>query len=178
MLASPERIKKERLVKKQKANSRSGKTVGVNFNLKDIEPITYSQELVFDIYDDGFNIMLHGSAGTGKTFIALYLALDSVINRKEHERVVIIRSIVPSREIGFLPGTLNEKIKVYELPYHDITTKLFGRGDAYEVLKTKHIIEFMPTSFVRGITMDNCVVVVDEPQNFTFQELDSVITRR
>lgn len=145
-------------------------------SLPTIEPITATQEDVFDAYDEGRHLCLHGVAGTGKTFLAMFLALDSVF-LKRYNRVVVVRSVVPTRDMGFLPGNQKEKQRVYEQPYMAIATELFGRGDAYEVLKSKNIIDFISTSFVRGVTLDNCVVIVDECQNMTFHELDSVITR-
>ena len=123
--------------------------------------------------------MLHGIAGTGKSFISTYLALDELINKKHstYEKLIIIRSVVPTREMAFLPGNTKEKSKVYESPYYAICSELFGRGDAYDYLKNKNLIEFMTTSFIRGITLNNCIVIVDEMANCTLHELDSVITR-
>jgi phosphate starvation-inducible protein PhoH len=145
-------------------------------SLATVEPMTATQEDVFEAYDAGKHLCLHGVAGTGKTFLAMFLALDSVF-LKRYNRVVVVRSVVPTRDMGFLPGNQKEKQRVYEAPYGAIATELFGRGDAYEVLKTKNIVDFISTSFVRGVTLDNAVVIVDECQNMTFHELDSVITR-
>jgi phosphate starvation-inducible protein PhoH len=121
---------------------------------------------------------LHGMAGTGKTFIALYKAIESMMeNTGVQNKIYIVRSVVPTRDMGFLPGNQKEKMKVYEAPYYAICTELFDRSDAYEILKQKNAVEFISTSFVRGITMNNCFVIVDEVNNMTFHELDSVITR-
>ena len=144
--------------------------------MRAIKPMTTNQERVFDYYDDTRHLMLHGVAGTGKTFLAMYLALDSVFN-KEYQRVIIVRSVVPTRDMGFLPGNQKEKQRVYEQPYQAIVTELFQRGDAYDIMKGKNLVDFISTSFIRGVTLDNCVVIVDECQNMTFHELDSVITR-
>lgn len=144
--------------------------------IRDIDAITDNQGKAFDFYDDGKHLMLHGVAGTGKTFLAMYLALESVFKR-EYQRVVVVRSVVPTRDMGFLPGNQKEKQRVYEQPYQAITTELFNRGDAYDILKGKAMVDFISTSFVRGVTLDNCIVIVDECQNMTFHELDSVITR-
>jgi phosphate starvation-inducible protein PhoH len=95
----------------------------------------------------------------------------------KYKKVYIVRSVVPTRDMGFLPGNSKEKTKVYEGPYYEICTKLFGRGDAYDYLKNAGKIEFVTTSFLRGITLDECIVVVDESQSMTFHELDTVITR-
>ena len=106
----------------------------------------------------------------------MYLALQEVLN-DSYKKVVIVRSAVPTRDVGFLPGSLEEKLKVYEQPYSSIANNLFNRGDAYSILKNKFMLEFIPTSFIRGTTLDNSVVIVDEINNLTFHELDSVITR-
>lgn len=149
-----------------------------NFNLKNINPLTENQRIAFEAFDDGKHLMLHGMAGTGKTFIALYKAIERLMeNEGVQKKIYIVRSVVPTRDMGFLPGNQKEKMKVYEAPYYSICTELFDRSDAYEVLKQKNAIEFISTSFVRGITMNNCFVIVDEVNNMTFHELDSVITR-
>ena len=122
--------------------------------------------------------MLHGAAGTGKTFIAVYKALEEMMNnRGTYEKVVIVRSVVPSREIGHLPGDEKEKTDVYLAPYKAICKDLFNTDQAYERLVEQKNIEFLITSFVRGITIDKAIIVVDECQNMNFQELSSIITR-
>ena len=146
---------------------------GAGLDLREIEPLTRNQLKVFE---SSKNLVLHGLAGTGKTFISCYLAFDDMA-KNEYERLVIIRSAVPTRDIGFLPGTEKEKQSVYEEPYKDICIDLFGRGDAYQILKQKNIVDFMTTSFIRGITLRNAVIVIDECQNMSFHELDSIITR-
>ena len=146
----------------------------LNFYLKEIEPLTKSQVAVFDSYK---NLMSHGCAGTGKTFISLYLALDD-LQKEEYSRIVLVRSAVPTREMGFLPGTEDEKSKVYEAPYVSIMQELFSRGDnPYGQLKQKGVINFLTTSYIRGTTFNDSVIIVDECQNMTFHELDSIITR-
>lgn len=150
----------------------------LNFNLKNIDPLTQNQKISFEAYNSGKNLMLHGIAGTGKSFISLYLALKQVLlEQTNYKKIVIVRSVVPTREMGFLPGNTKEKTKVYEAPYYAICSELFGRGDSYEYLKQKNIIEFISTSFIRGITLNDCIIIVDEIANMTLHELDSVITR-
>lgn len=167
--------KRERRVLKQTTNTTNG---SFNSSLKDFSPLTSNQAQVFKHFDGDSHLVLHGLAGTGKSFISLYLALRSILSGvSDYNKVIIVRSVVPTREMGFLPGSVKEKIKVYEQPYETICTELFDRGDAYSVLKSKNYIEFMSTSFIRGITLDNCIVLVDEVQNMLFGELDSVITR-
>lgn len=146
---------------------------GAGLTLEEIEPLTQNQVRVFDSQK---HLVLHGVAGTGKTFISCYLAFDDMI-KNLYERLIIIRSAVSTRDIGFLPGTEKEKASVYEEPYKDICIELFGRGDAYEVVKNKGLVHFMTTSYVRGVTLRNAVVIIDECQNMTFHELDSIITR-
>ena len=148
------------------------------FGLSKISPLTSTQSEVFDAYKDNQNLMLHGVAGTGKTFLSLYLALNDVVQGVDQKKkVIIVRSVVPTRDMGFLPGNQKEKARAYESPYYSICNELFGRGDAYETLKSKGIIDFITTSFVRGITLDNCIVIVDEAQNMAAMELHSVMTR-
>ena len=146
---------------------------GVNFELREIEPLTRNQLKAFE---SDKNLVLHGLAGTGKTFISSYLAYDAM-TKGDYQRLVIIRSAVPTRDIGFLPGTEKEKASVYEEPYKDIAIDLFQRGDAYEILKNKSMVHFMTTSFIRGITLRDTVIIIDECQNMSFHELDSIITR-
>jgi phosphate starvation-inducible protein PhoH len=161
---------------KNKNPERRKKILNENFELKHIEPKTETQEKVFHSYFSGQHQLLYGVAGTGKTFISLYLSLSDLF-RDLTERVIIVRSIVPTRDVGFLPGTIAEKMAMYEVPYRDMFAELFGRGDAYDILKRKGVVEFISTSHLRGVTLRNCIVIVDEIQNLTFHEADSVITR-
>ena len=168
------------LTKRQRRQLRKEQQQAKNSSLKirNIQAKTQNQDKVFLDFDDGYNLLLHGLAGTGKTFISLYLALSDILEGYGDQRsVTIVRSVVPTRDMGYLPGNQKEKSKVYEAPYSNICSELFGRGDAYEVLKGRGMIDFVTTSFVRGITMSNTTVIVDDCQNLTFHELDSIITR-
>ena len=154
-------------------SKRSKTLAGSGLSLAEIEPLTKNQLIAFE---SDKNLILHGIAGTGKTFISCYLAFDDMV-KGVYNNLVIIRSAVPTRDIGFLPGSEKEKASVYEEPYKEIALELFQRGDAYEILKTKGLVHFMTTSFVRGITLKETVIIIDECQNMTFHELDSIITR-
>lgn len=169
--------KEKRLLKQNKQTTTNQEKL--NFQLKKIEPLTKHQKESFDAYHQGKNLMLHGIAGTGKSFISMYLALDEILNSSDgpYKKLIIVRSVVPTRDMGFLPGNSKEKAQVYEAPYYAICTELFGRGDAYTYLKQKNLIEFISTSFIRGITLNDCIIIVDEMQNMSGHELDSVITR-
>lgn len=171
--------KEKRLLRQQGKEPRENYQEKINFNLKHFNPLTENQKLAFDSFNEDKNLMLHGIAGTGKSFMALYLSLKQILSDPEceYKKVVIVRSVVPTRDMGFLPGSDKEKTKVYEAPYYAICTELFGRGDSYEYMKKRNIIEFISTSFIRGITLNDCIVIVDEMQNATLHELDSVITR-
>jgi phosphate starvation-inducible protein PhoH len=148
-----------------------------HFQPKSFSPITRNQKRVFDYFSNN-HLVLHGMAGTGKSFLSLYLSLQAILAKKSpYLKIVVVRSAVPTRDIGFLPGSLKEKIEAYEEPYKIIVSEIFGRGDAYGILKNKGQIEFVTTSYLRGITLDDCIVIVDEFQNCTFQELDTIITR-
>jgi phosphate starvation-inducible protein PhoH len=144
-----------------------------NLVLQEIVAKNYKQEVVLDSTG---HLLLYGVAGTGKTFLSMYKGFKEM-EAKTKQRLVVIRSAVSTRDIGYLPGNTNEKVSVYEEPYRDICQELFSRGDAYEIMKTKQLIHFMPTSFVRGITLRDAFIVVDECQNMTLHELDSIITR-
>lgn len=163
--------------------SKSKKTIqpkiDSSFTLKKIEPITDSQKDVIETFDNGSNLVLMGTAGTGKTFLSLYLSLNEIMRGKgvRPQKITIVRSIVSTRDIGFLPGTIKEKMAVYEEPYRAIFSELFERGDAYEVLKTKGVVEFCSTSYLRGTTINDSYIILDEFQNCTFQEIDTVISR-
>ena len=142
-------------------------------SLWETEPLTQNQILAFE---SDKHLVLHGVAGTGKTFISCYLAFDDMI-KGLYDRLIIIRSAVPTRDMGFLPGSEKEKSAVYEEPYKNIAIELFDIGDAYDILKTKGLVHFMTTSFIRGVTLKDSVILIDECQNMTFHELDSIITR-
>lgn len=164
--------------RKIREDQQGSKRPNPNLGMFDIKPLTVTQEDVFHAYNDDMNLMLHGVAGTGKTFLAMYLALRDVLSgHDQKKKIFIVRSVVPTRDMGFLPGNQKEKARAYEAPYFTICNELFGRGDAYETLKSKNIIEFITTSFVRGITLDNSIVIVDECQNMAAMELHSVMTR-
>lgn len=164
------------LSKKAKRELRKEKSTLNTMSLKDIIPLTEHQDEAFSEWHNNQDLMLMGSAGTGKTYMALYFALREVVLGNA-DKVLIVRSAVPSREMGFLPGSETEKMKNYEMPYADICADLFQRGDAYSILKQKGIIEFSSTSFLRGLTFKNCVVVVDEMQNLAWMELHTVMSR-
>jgi len=147
-------------------------------DLKVIEPLTENQTKFFNLYKNAKILLLHGVAGTGKTYIALYKALEEVLDRgNSFKRVIVVRSAVPSREIGHLPGDEKEKTEVYQQPYIEICEDLFSRRDAFQRLQEQHLVQFMITSFVRGITLDDSVIIVDECQNMTDMELNSIVTR-
>ena len=150
----------------------------------DIKPLTKSQEKVFDAYKKGKNIFAYGAAGTGKTFVALYLALKEVLDQMSpYENVYIVRSLVSTREIGFLPEDHEDKSFLYQIPYKHMVKYMFEMSDdsefemLYGALKGQDTIKFWSTSFIRGTTLDNAIILVDEMQNLNFHELDSIITR-
>lgn len=148
-------------------------------NLKEIKPLTIAQNEVFKAYRRGDYFMtLLGSAGTGKSFLAMYLGLDEVLDKSTpYQHLVIVRSAVQGRDIGFTPGSVEEKAAMYETPYMQIAADLFSRPDAYRRLVEQKHIHFMVTSFMRGTTFNNSVILVDEAQNMHFGELSTIITR-
>lgn len=147
-------------------------------DLKQIQALTPPQREMIRDYIEGSNIVASGSAGTGKTFVALYLALNDVLSSDtDVERVIIVRSAVPTRDQGFVPGTLEEKAAIYEAPYQAMFAELFNRKNTYQDMKEAHLVDFQTTSFIRGVTWDNAVIVVDECQSMTFHELNTIMTR-
>jgi len=152
--------------------------------LLEIDPLTENQEKLFSSYDDQKNLVAYGAAGTGKTFITLYNALKDVLDERSlYEKIYIVRSLVATREIGFLPGDHEDKSSLYQIPYKNMVKYMFQMPDdaAFEMLygnlKTQGTISFWSTSFIRGTTLDNAIIIVDEFQNLNFHELDSIITR-
>ena len=151
---------------------------------KEIKPLTPNQEAFFDQYDEDKNLVAYGCAGTGKTFITLYIALLDVLDpKKPYEKVYIVRSLVATREIGFLPGDHEDKSWLYQIPYKHMVKYMFQMQDdaafemLYSNLKAQGTVDFWSTSFIRGTTFDNSILIVDEFQNLNFHELDSIITR-
>ena len=152
--------------------------------MRSIEPLTENQKELFRCYENNQNLVAYGCAGTGKTFITLYNALQDVLDEKSpYEKIYIVRSLVATREIGFLPGDHEDKSSLYQIPYKNMVKFMFEMPtDAdfemlYGNLKTQGTISFWSTSFIRGTTLDNAVIIVDEFQNLNFHELDSIITR-
>ena len=155
-----------------------------NTDLVKIEPITDNQKLVFESYKKNQNQFLYGCAGTGKTFISLYLAFQEVLNIKTpYDKVVVVRSLIPTREIGFLPGDEEDKAALYQVPYQNMVQFMFKQPNEqafnmlYDRLKQQGSFYFLSTSFLRGLTFDNSIIIVDECQNLNFHELDTIVTR-
>ena len=162
---------------------RRKKPINEDYLLK-VEPLTENQTVMFDAYEAGKNLFAYGCAGTGKTFISLYLALKDVLDEMTpYDKVYIVRSLVSTREIGFLPGDHEDKSSLYQIPYKNMVKYMFEMPSdndfemLYGNLKAQETISFWSTSFIRGTTLDNCIVLVDEMQNLNFHELDSIITR-
>jgi len=153
-------------------------------DLVEVKPITDNQKMVFESYKKGLNQFLFGCAGTGKTFVSLYLAFQEVLkNETPYERVVMVRSLIPTREIGFLPGDEEDKAALYQVPYSNMVQFMFKQPNEqafsmlYDRLKAQGSFYFLSTSFLRGLTFDNSIIIVDECQNLNFHELDTIITR-
>ena len=157
----------------------------ITFNqLTNIKPVTDSQKVVFDSWKQGQNQFLYGCAGTGKTFISLYLALSEVLkNETPYDKVIMVRSLIPTREIGFLPGDEEDKSALYQVPYSNMMQFMFEQPNEqafsmlYDRIKQQGSFYFLSTSFLRGLTFDNSIIIVDECQNLNFHELDTIVTR-
>ena len=153
-------------------------------NLISVKPITDNQKIVFETWKKKQNQFLFGCAGTGKTFVSLYLALQDVMNlQTKYDKVVLVRSLIPTREIGFLPGDEEDKAALYQVPYANMVQFMFQQPNEqafnmlYDKLKQQGSLYFLSTSFLRGLTFDNSIIIVDECQNLNFHELDTIITR-
>jgi len=163
----------------------SKKNKEINYtNFVTVKPITDNQKVIFDSWKKNENQFLFGAAGTGKTFISLYLALRDVLNlKKSYDKVVLVRSLIPTREIGFLPGDEEDKAALYQVPYQNMVQFMFEMqneqqfNNLYDKLKAQGTLYFLSTSFLRGLTFDNTIIIVDECQNMNFHELDTIITR-
>tara|TARA_R110002050_G_scaffold110874_3_gene223497 strand:+ start:915 stop:1679 length:765 start_codon:yes stop_codon:yes gene_type:complete len=167
----------------RKVNMSKKNEIGYS-NLTKIKPVTDHQKQVFESWKKGQNQFLFGCAGTGKTFVSLYLALQDVLkNEMPQDKVVVVRSLIPTREIGFLPGDEEDKAALYQVPYSNMMQFMFEQPNEqafsmlYDRLKAQGSFYFMSTSFLRGLTFDNAIIIVDECQNLNFHELDTIITR-
>jgi len=148
-------------------------------DLRTFRPLTINQDKFFKLYNANKEVIgMFGSAGVGKTFLAVYKALEQVMDKSNPlQKVVIVRSSVQVRDQGFMPGTIQEKQAIFEKPYREICTTLFNRADAYDRLKEQNVIDFITTTDIRGITIDDAVVIVDECQSMNMHELTSIMTR-
>ena len=179
----PVKSKKQPTLANLSSRQMRRKPIGTE-HLLDIKPLTASQEKVFDAWNKSKNLFLFGCAGTGKSFITIYLALKDILDEKTpYDKLYIVRSLVPTREIGFLPGDHEDKANLYQIPYKNMVRFMFEMPDdpsfemLYANLKAQDTISFWSTSFIRGTTIDNSIVLVDESENLNFHELDSIITR-
>jgi phosphate starvation-inducible protein PhoH len=173
--------------RKQRKQSRRQKRESKNtfaiaqqpLQLENIKPLTENQKKVFKEFTSGKHMLLHGCPGSGKSFLALYLGLREILTNPNttYKKIILIRSAQSGKDMGFLPGSAKQKMAVYEEPYIGICAKLFGRQDAYHVLKGKGIIQFESTSFLRGVTFEDAIVIFDEFQNSPIQGATTVLSR-
>ena len=168
-----------------KTRAKQKKRVAINADrMVKVTPLTENQEKIFTAWDEGKHLFIYGAAGTGKTFCAVYKALfDTLKDVPSYDQVYLVRSLVATREIGFLPGDHEDKSSLYQIPYKNMVKYMFEMGSdsefeiLYGALKQQETIKFWSTSFLRGVTLDNSVIIIDEMQNLNFHELDSIITR-
>ena len=168
-----------------KTRAKTKKRMPINSDLMvKVQPLTENQEKIFKSWDEGKHLFIYGAAGTGKTFCALYKALQDCLKATpSYDSVYIVRSLVATREIGFLPGDHEDKSSLYQIPYKNMVKYMFEMSNdnefemLYGSLKSQETIKFWSTSFLRGVTLDNSVIIIDEMQNLNFHELDSIITR-
>lgn len=168
------------LIKEYQDEEDSMKVVFTKEELSKYKPKTPNQKKLKELYKKGLSLMCDGVAGVGKTYSVLNLAFEDVLDESTpYEKVIIVRSAVATRDIGFLPGTEEQKMEVLEKPYEGICHELFFKDvkSPYKALKHNGYLDFMSTSFIRGITVKKAIVIVDECQNLNYHELKSVITR-
>ncbi len=163
--------RKPRQKKGQAAASKDHLSIGMSVHGK-----TEAQRIMIRSYLEEYNIVAYGSAGTGKSFVSCYLALKDLFDGKV-EKIVVVRSAVQTRDMGFLPGSIDEKSLAYTLPYKAIVNEICQNGTAWDILTKKGMIEFLTTSYIRGTTLNESVVIIDEFANMTWHELNSVVTR-
>ena len=168
---------------KKRGNVKKRQPINTDRMVK-VEPLTENQRTIFKAWDEGKHLFIYGAAGTGKTFCALYKGLyDCLKATPSYDQVYLVRSLVATREIGFLPGVHEDKSSLYQIPYKNMVKYMFELGNdqdfemLYGALKAQETIKFWSTSFLRGVTLDNSVIIIDEMQNLNFHELDSIITR-
>lgn len=171
--------RKLQVIENDDNNKKTGRLIPKLNDLIVVDPLTSNQKTFFELYKESKAMLLHGSAGTGKTFIAFYKAIEEVLEKSNnYQKLVVCRSAVPSREIGHLPGNETEKTEVYMRPYIDMAQELFpDKQQAFQRLQESRSLDWMITSFVRGITLDDAVIIVDECQNMNDMELNSIMTR-
>lgn len=165
---------------KSKTNNTNSHSLKIRIDdLKVFDPLTENQKKFFEAYKrQDYFVALHGVAGTGKTFCALYKALEEVLDKSNpFQKIIVVRSAVQGREIGHLPGDVHEKMEIYQQPYRQICETLFGRKDAWDRLEEQGYIEFISTSFIRGMSFDDAIIIVDECQNMNWSEISTVMTR-
>ena len=174
MAAKQRRLSRREKQRQDREQEHMVSILNTKFGMRPIKPLTPTQSDMFESYKQGLNLAAIGTAGTGKTMCAMYLALNDVLNNKGYEQIIVIRSAVQTREQGFMPGSKEQKEALYSVPYSDIVNDLFGRGDAYRILEQKGMIKFMTSSFVRGLTFENAIIIVDEFKSMNYNEFDTI----
>lgn len=144
--------------------------------VKNFEPKTKKQQEFIDLIDSKEVILCKGSSGTGKTFVALAKALSLLGSYYKQIYLVKSLTVVPEEELGHLKGSLEQKTDPYIMNFTWNIDKICGDGTAKSLID-KGIIKVLPIAFVRGISIDNSIVILDELQNLSFHTFKTLITR-
>jgi phosphate starvation-inducible PhoH-like protein len=162
--------------KARRENSESKRYTPVEYGFTDVKPLNFIQGEYLRAIQTNQIIFGVGSAGTGKTYVAATYAAGELFHRRIQKIIVTRPNVETGRGLGFLPGTLEEKYAPYLEPFDNVFTRCLGKGFYEYALKAKDI-EPRPLGFMRGSTFDNCIVLLDEAQNATREEMKMLLSR-
>lgn len=170
------KVSREHTQEERSSSRQESKGYQSNYNFKEVEPLNYIQGEYLDAIRHCDIVFGVGSAGTGKTFIAASYAASELFHRRVSKIILTRPNVETGRGLGFLPGTLEEKYAPYLLPFDAIFSRALGKGFYEYALKNKDI-EPTPLGFLRGTTFEDCIVLLDEAQNCSKEEMKMLLSR-